>query len=653
MGGQGFPGAAALRQHPLWTLVAALHQAHPRTTVVWLVMTVVRGLLPPVIAVTSGFLVSAVTGRTSLVLPLTTMAVLFVLAQVVGPVHLGLSNDLGDRAAASFHDRLMAATLAPAGIAHLERPDLAADLTAARDFELGLTAPPLSISITFIADDLVPLVAGAASALVLAVTGWWQGLLLVVAWTSTHRLLRESGVWSQRRTPEVQLAQRHADYAYRLAVDPPAAKELRLFGLDTWVVDRFVRHRRRLYDLQFAATRLREQPTLVALLVVVAANAVVFWTLGQRAADGSLTVGVTLVATQAAIGISGLAFGGLSWALDAAASPIAAIRRLEQAMPQAGRLDGGGTAPPAGERGPAIEVRDLCFGYPDGPLVLDHFSLRIPAGGSLAIVGQNGAGKTTLAKLLCRFYDPTSGTITISGADGTAGTEGADGAAGVDLQSLDVVAWRGRLAAVFQDFLRLELSLRDNVAPAASRTHSTSQCEVDDTAVRDAAVRDAAVRDAAVREAAVREALTRAGAVHLADLDTVLSKAYPGGIDLSGGQWQRVALARALYAVGRGARLVLLDEPTAQLDVRGEAEIFERVLEATRGCTTILVSHRFSTVRKADLICVLEHGAVVELGSHDELMAAGGRYRTMFELQASRFVEVGDDGREVVLDRLD
>jgi ATP-binding cassette, subfamily B, bacterial len=632
---RGLRWLSGRRQHHLWTLVAALHQAHPRTTVAWLAMTVVRGLLPPVIAVTSGVLVTAVTGRTSLVLPLTTMALLFVTAQVVGPVHLGLSNDLGDRAAASFHDRLMAATLTPAGIAHLERPDLAADLTTARDFELGLTAPPLSISITFIADDLVPLVAGVASALVLAVTGWWQALLLVAAWTSTHRLLRESGVWSQRRTPEVQLAQRHADYAYRLAVDPPAAKELRLFGLDTWVVDRFVSHRRRLYDLQFEATRLREQPTLTALLVVVTANGVAFWTLGQRAANGLLSVGATLVATQAAIGIGGLAFGGLSWALDAAAAPIAAMQRLEQQMPETGRLaegtvSTGGTVLTPAVTGPAIEVRDLCFGYPDGPLVLDHFSLRIPAGGSLAIVGQNGAGKTTLAKLLCRFYDPTSGTITISGADGTVGV---DGATGVDLQILDVADWRGRLTAVFQDFLRLELSLRDNVAPAASRTHSTAQPEVDDADVRDA--------------------LTRAGAVHLADLDTVLSKAYPGGIDLSGGQWQRVALARALYAVGRGARLVLLDEPTAQLDVRGEAEIFERVLEATRGCTTILVSHRFSTVRRADLICVLEHGAVAELGSHDELMAAGGRYRTMFELQASRFVEVGDDGREVVLDRLD
>src|SRR4029453_2800929 len=134
----------------------------------------------------------------------------------------------------------------------------------------------------------------------------------------------------------------------------------------------------------------------------------------------------------------------------------------------------------------------------------------------------------------------------------------------------------------------------------------------------------------------------------LAQLDTVLARGYTGGTDLSGGQWQRVALARALCAVQLGAGVVLLDEPTAQLDGAGEAEIFDRILAATRHCTTILISHRFSTVRHADRICVLERGRVVELGTHDELMALGGRYHTMFELQASRFGEGGGEEGEAL-----
>jgi len=176
---------------------------------------------------------------------------------------------------------------------------------------------------------------------------------------------------------------------------------------------------------------------------------------------------------------------------------------------------------------------------------------------------------------------------------------------------------------VFQDFIRLQLPLRDNVAPGGAP---------DD---------------------AIAAALEAAGAKSLASLDTILARGYEGGTDLSGGQWQRVALARALCAVTTGATVVLLDEPTAQLDVRGEAEIFERLLKTTRHCTTILVSHRFSTVRHADRICVIEKGKVAELGSHDELMGLNGRYRTMFDLQAQRFGEADDAEEGRTYDVLD
>jgi ABC-type multidrug transport system fused ATPase/permease subunit len=348
---------------------------------------------------------------------------------------------------------------------------------------------------------------------------------------------------------------------------------------------------------------------LTSLVVVSAANGLVFWQLAEATLDGDVSLAAVVVYLQAAIGASAIAFGGLSWALDGSAAPAAAVVRLEEAMAPIGALPRG-SRPAAGMPATDIVFDDLTFTYEAGTLpVLDGLSLTIPAGTSLAIVGQNGAGKTTLAKLLCRLYDPDpdGGAIVVDGTD---------------LRELDIDAWRGRVTAVFQDFIRYERSLRHNVAPRGGTDEE------------------------------ILAALVEAGADGLADLDTILARGYEAGTELSGGQWQRVALARALLGVRQGAGLVLLDEPTAQLDVRGESEIFERVLRATEACTTILVSHRFSTVRLADQICVLEHGRVIELGSHDELMALGGRYRTMFELQASRFVELDDDGEEIVYDTL-
>ena len=231
---------ARLRDRQEWAFFAALRRAEPARAAVWWAGLVLRGALPAAIALTSGWLIAAVTNDEPLTAPLTTMAVVFVASQVLGPLHEALGYDLGNRMATSLNDRLMATTLGPPGVAHLERADLADDLSMARDFDLGITGPPLSYSMNFIADGLVGIVTGVASALVLAWYGWWQALVLVAAWSATHWMLRESAVWFERRTPEVMRAQRHADYAYRLAVDPPAAKEVRLFGLADWVIERVV-----------------------------------------------------------------------------------------------------------------------------------------------------------------------------------------------------------------------------------------------------------------------------------------------------------------------------------------------------------------------------------------------------------------------------
>ncbi|MGC1752409.1 MAG: ABC transporter ATP-binding protein [Trebonia sp.] len=600
-------------------LAAAVRRADPPMAAAWWVMLGARGLLPAAFSVVTGVLVAAVQHRASLAAPLAVVGVVFILMQVLGPLHTSLSANLGDRTAAWLYDELTGACAAVPGIGHLEDPELAKDLQVARDFDRGMTAPPLSTSMDFIAGGLVDMVAGLAQACVLFGFAWWAPPVLAGAWLATHWLLRESAVWKDRNTDEVRQAQRDADYAFRLAVDPPAAKEVRIFGLPDWVLERFLTSRRHLHRLQYDATRMRERSVLASLAIVLAANGLVLWMLGSAALDHRLSLGALVAYASAVAGASMIAFGGLNWALDGAAAPVAAVARLKAAMSKAGTITERGHNPADGMPSQNIAFRDVTFAYPAAPgrPVLRNFSLEIPAGSSLAIVGQNGAGKTTLAKLLCRLYDPQSGAIE---ADGT------------DLRDLDLESWRRRVTAVFQDFTRFELTLRENVVPRQT-----------------ADGRDPGALDDAIRDDAIRVALAEAGATDLAGLDTPLAKGYAGGTDLSGGQWQRVALARALASVRLGAGLVLLDEPTAQLDVRGEMEIFERILAATRQCTTILISHRFSTVRHADRIAVVEDGRVVELGSHDELMQLHGRYWRMFSLQAQRFAAgTPEEGEEEV-----
>ena len=596
----------ALRQSPGWSFLAVLPKVSPGATVAWWALILLRGSLPAAFTLAVGGLVGAVQKGSGMTAALALVGAVFIAMNALGPLHEALSADLGQRTGAWLHDRLMEACVRPAGLVHLERPDLVDQLERVRTFDLGVDGPSLQAATPRIGSGFVELAGGAAQALILCSYAWWAGPLLAAAWLSTHVLLRDTAGWRVYYSEPVVRAGRRAHYTYRLAVDAPASKEVRVFGLARWAVDLVVAGRRQVVDIILDAQRLRRGPVRWGLLVVAAANGIVFWRLATDASSAHLSLTALVVFAQAAIGTNALAFGDFDWWFRGVTEPIPKLLELAPRMAEAGAM-------PAGRRTaeglPAREIRleNVSFGYSSDRPVLDGFELVIPAGASLALVGPNGAGKTTLAKLLCRFYDPSGGAILVDG---------------VDLRELDLDSWRSRLAAVFQDFVRYELPLRDNVAPAGAP------------------------------EPVVRRALERAGASALAEPDTILSRSYEGGIDLSGGEWQRVALARALGTVELGAGLVILDEPTAQLDVRGEAEIFDRILEATRGLTTVLISHRFSTVRHADQICVIEGGRVVELGSHRELMQKRGRYREMFELQASRFAQEDEQGDEVDAARL-
>lgn len=576
-----------------WRFLASLWRADRSLTAVWWGLIVLRAALPALFAIAMGMLVGAVRTGEQLGPRLALAGGVFTAMNVLTPVHGTVGSILGAKTGVWLNSRLLRGCVDPPGLAHLEDPALADEIAKARDFEAGVLGPPLEVAMPEVAGGFATVLGGLAQAVVLGAYRWWAPFVLGGAWLSSHVLLRESALWKIFSSDEFAGVSRHSDYTYRLAVEAPAAKEIRVFGLARWVVDRYADLRARVADALYRQRRLKQRPLGWTVGTVLVGNVVVFWSLAMDARAGTLPLERLVVFAQVAVGCSALAFSEFDWWFRGSAEPIPRVHDLGETLRPAGALV-------AGARDavgmPRREVRfdHVSFAYPTtGVQVLDGFDLTIPAGTSLAIVGPNGAGKTTLAKLLCRLYDPQEGALRVDG---------------IDVRELDLASWRSRVTAVFQDFVRYELSLRDNVAVLGAP---------DDV---------------------VRAALRTARADDLAGLDVVLSKLYEDGTDLSGGQWQRVALARAVAAVRLGAGVVVLDEPTAQLDVRGEAEIFDRLLEATRGQTVVLISHRFSTVRHADRICVLEHGRVVELGSHDELMSIpDGRYRTMFDLQASRF----------------
>lgn len=495
-------------------------------------------------------------------------------------------------------DRLIELSTGTVGTGHLEDPAVVDDLNIVRGFDHGVTGIPMYLSVEFFAAALVGCAAGWVAALTLLFYNWWLAVPVVGAWLFTHWALRRSAIWRGRTSQEANDARRESQYYFDVAVQPADAKELRLYGLAQWVVSRFGLARRRLLDLQFEQTRLAARWLVAACGVILCANTAAFGWVVSRAIDGGSLAELITVA-QLILAVQAIAFGSLTWALDDAAAPVAALQRLGASIQENVQTAQGIGAmasvrsTTAADRGTRIQIEDLRFTYPGQTHpALGGVSLDIRPGEAVAIVGANGAGKTTLAKLLCRLYEPASGVIRVDGND---------------LSRLDPVRWRSMMTAVFQDILKLDLTVRENVDPGGETPDST-----------------------------VKRALAAAG---LGDLDSsaLLGKSHEGGTELSGGQWQRIALARSICAVWNGARLVLLDEPTASLDVRGELEVFRDYLSHTAGATRILISHRFTTVRMADRIAVLRGGSLVEAGTHKELIARGGEYARMYELQASRF----------------
>jgi ATP-binding cassette, subfamily B, bacterial len=518
----------------------------------------------------------------------------YAVALTLGPLQSALSSSVKWAIVYRTQARLIEAVCAPPGIAHLEEAQVLNDLALAQGQLVNQRSADAPMTLAIVISNRA---GGLLACIVLASFRWWLGLGMAVMWLIVRRpqlkLIREQG----RLYSGASEVLRRAWYLQRLAADPAVAKESRVFGIGGWLVDRF-RSQWLLGMSEPWAALSREDAVVVRLSVLVlAAFATACGYLGYAAWHREVSLG-TLAVMLPMLAATTL-FGDISWddvALSWQMQGVPRATALEDDLAaRAAALHGTGEAAGLPER--EVRFDHVRFRYPGADRdVFEDLDLVIPAGRATALVGINGAGKTTLVKLLARLQDPTGGRILVDGTE---------------LAALDPARWQRQVAVVFQDFARYPLSLRENVGWGAPE-------QLDD-------------------DAGLAACAQRAGASTTIGWETVLSRSYEGGFDLSGGQWQRVALARALFAVRHGARILVLDEPTAWLDARGEADFFDRFLEITAGTTSLIISHRFSTVRRAGHICVLDGGAVAEHGDHDALLAAGGRYAELFRLQAARY----------------
>jgi len=398
-----------------------------------------------------------------------------------------------------------------------------------------------------------------------------------------------------RQTP----VRRQLDYLRVLGGSKEAAKELKLFGLKDFLTGRFTRLANQIYDEDVALARRRLVAGVLLSIIGAAgyygAYVLVIW----RTVTGLLTIGtLTFLAgaiLQASSNIQQI-FSTVSSIADQALFLTDLIAFL-QMKPTIHSKPHALPAPRPIRQG--FEFRDVSFRYPGASrLILNHFNFHLHRGERVALIGENGQGKTTIVKLLTRLYDPFEGQVLLDG---------------IDLREYDLDSLYREIGVIFQDFMRYEMTASENIA--VGRIEEINNLPLVQLSA----------------EKSLADEVIRKLPHHY---EQMLGRRFEGGVDLSGGEWQKVALARAYL---REAQVLILDEPTAALDARSEFEVFQRFAELTQGKMALFISHRFSTVRMADRIVVIEDGRIAEDGRHDELTNLGGRYAEMFEMQAASY----------------
>jgi ATP-binding cassette subfamily B protein len=599
-----------------WQLLGLLRDGGTFATVLYGVIQLAQVVMPALTALATAAVIGAVhdesggaraSGSAHVVAPLIVLAATLVVAQVLSAIQFPTMLVIQGRINLAHRERVANLASRSETITVLERPAVQ-DLIATANAEptTWIEKTP-GQGATSQLQTIVRYFGLIASALVLARFSWWLvPLLMVPAFLSRLFSLRQ---WLNHFRIWASGIEHHRRYQYwaEMAFAPAEGKEIRVFGIDDWISGtgqgHGLTHMRPVWAYDYRAVRAKWiQAVLVLCPLVFAFLAVGYQTEHGRSSLATETV--VLTAAWAVFQTVGGTFDAVNF--QGTIPVMRAYNRLSDALAVSTR----GNDDPADDAAmfaatPTLTFDGVGFRYPETERdILTGLDLEIAPGELLALVGMNGAGKSTLTKLLAGLYEPTSGTIRANGRD---------------IADIGYRLWRRELAVVFQDFVRYPLTARENVALGA---------ETDEAALDDAA-REAGFID-------VLEGLPNGW-------DTPLSKERDGGVDLSGGQWQQVVLTRAIYAIKRGAKILVLAEPTAHLDVRTEFEVFERLTRLARRATVILISHRLSTVRQADRIVLLEQGRIAESGSHDELMALGGRYAAMFTIQAERFRSGCDD----------